>query len=168
MAPTLLFDFILAGNLIKDPNTPETPIIVQANNVAFSDTIAPQHQGLGLEDFVNFFMRLLLHCPLSNVPKPFFQKQVYEFYYSCTVDVSGQTISEIVGDGYSRAHISATTICQVLRLRLMVDYERPLLKQDANQSYNILIMISLTMMVNLTLCMFFIRVFLLAGSMLQG
>lgn len=167
MAPGL-FVFIHAINVVKAPNTPETPIIVQPNNDTFSVNIPPQHQDLGMEDFVNFFKSCTLRYALSDVPGPFSPKQLYEFYYSCTIDASGQTISRTVGDGHSRVHIYVITILQALCLPLMIDYEKILLKLDVDQFYLIIIIISLTRIEKVTLLsLFFVNAFLLAGSMLQ-
>ncbi|CAI9279319.1 unnamed protein product [Lactuca saligna] len=100
-----VFALIPTTNFQKAPNTPYTPIIIQDNNVAFLDVIPHQHQNLGIEDVIEYFKCCPLHYALNDVPKPFFQKQVCEFYYSCTFDANAQIISRTVEDDHSRIEI---------------------------------------------------------------
>lgn len=78
----VIFTFVPAANVIKFVNTPDNPIVVIANNVAFSDIIPPQHQDSGIKDFVNFFKIYPLRYALYDVPEPFFPQKVCKFYYS--------------------------------------------------------------------------------------
>lgn len=58
MAP-VLSAFVPAANVLKAPNTPNTHIVIEANNVTFTDTIPPQHQNSDIKDF----FELVKCCP---------------------------------------------------------------------------------------------------------
>lgn len=49
------FTFTLTANVVNAPNTPEPPIVILENNISYSNAIPPQHQDLGIEDFLKFF-----------------------------------------------------------------------------------------------------------------
>lgn len=66
MSPTLLFVFILAINVVKYPNTPETPTVGHVKNVAFSDTIPPQYFEILLCGWHFPTLRILLISNLFN------------------------------------------------------------------------------------------------------
>lgn len=78
MAP-VLFAYVLATNVVKAPNTLVSPIVIKVNNVPFIDTIPLQHQDSVIEDFVEYLKCCPLRYALSDIPDPFFPKQVCEF-----------------------------------------------------------------------------------------
>lgn len=89
---------------------PDTPIAIQANNVAYSNTIPPQHQNSSIEHFVEYLKCFPLRYALSDIPNPFFSKQVHDLYYSCSFDANAQTIFGTIGYGHSRVNMSPTLI----------------------------------------------------------
>lgn len=120
----VLFAFTTTTIFVKAANTRETPIVIQANNVVFPYIIPPQHQDLGIEDFVNFFKSCPLCYALSDVPGPFFPKQVCEFYYSCTIDANAQIIFGTVVEGLGFLSLLSQFNKLYIHLPFMMDYER--------------------------------------------
>lgn len=66
--------FVPAEKVIKAPNTPKTPIFILEKNVAFTDTISPQHQNSSIEDFVNYLKTFPLRYAVIDAHEPFFAK----------------------------------------------------------------------------------------------
>lgn len=102
-----LYEFLPNANVIKGPHAHDSPIIVQANNMSFSNFIPKQFLNSGIEDFINYVKSCHLRYAFCNFPVLFYPKQVCEFYYSCSIDFDTQTITETNGYGQSRVTIDA-------------------------------------------------------------
>ena len=71
MAP--LYVYVPDPNDVRAPNTPTAPIIINANNVAFSPTIPPKLQNQGLEQFMDYLSSHPLRYALFDIVDPFFR-----------------------------------------------------------------------------------------------
>lgn len=103
----VLYKFAPNVNVIKGPYSPNSLIIIQANNLAFSNIILKQFTNSGNEDFINYVKSCTLRYAFPDFPEPFYPKQVCELYYSCFIDSSAQTITRTTGDDQSRVTIDA-------------------------------------------------------------
>lgn len=84
--PLVLQDFIMSkviyvfasdDDVVKSPHAPDTPIFVQANNIAFSDIIPNQLKNFGIEIFVNYVKTYpLCYYAFCDFLEPFYPKQV--------------------------------------------------------------------------------------------
>lgn len=88
-----LYEFDPNANVVKDPHAHDSPIVIQANNVDFSDVIQKYFVSIGIEDFVNYVKSYPLRYAFWDFLNPFYPKQVCKFYYSCSVDSNAQTIT---------------------------------------------------------------------------
>ncbi|CAI9285227.1 unnamed protein product [Lactuca saligna] len=97
-----LYKFLPNTNVVKGPHALDSPIIIQANNVAFSDYIPKQFDNSGIEDFFDYVKSCTHRYTFCDFLDPFYPKQVCEFYYFCSVDSDAQSISGKIGDGQYR------------------------------------------------------------------
>ncbi|CAI9281179.1 unnamed protein product [Lactuca saligna] len=73
----VLYVFAPNANVFKGPHAPDTPIVVQANNIGFSYIIPNQYKNSAIEDFDNYVKNCPLHYIFCDFPEPFYPKQVY-------------------------------------------------------------------------------------------
>ncbi|CAI9268605.1 unnamed protein product [Lactuca saligna] len=69
-----LYEFGPNVNVVKGPHAHDFPIIIQANNVEFSDYI-PKHFMNSGKDFVDYVKSFPLRYPLCDFLEPFYPKQ---------------------------------------------------------------------------------------------
>ena len=117
-----LFVYVPVPNVIRAPNNPFTPIIITANNVAFSPIIPTKFQGEGLEDFMEYLESHPLRYALSDIPDPFLPNHICEFYYTCTYDQNTRTLNGTIAAGTQPVSISPTTVRNALRLPILQVY----------------------------------------------
>ncbi|CAI9289697.1 unnamed protein product [Lactuca saligna] len=73
----IMFAFAPNANVIKGPHAHDSPIIVQANNVAFSNVIPKQFVNSRIKDFINYVKSCHLRYAFCNFPVLFYHKQVW-------------------------------------------------------------------------------------------
>ncbi|CAI9275846.1 unnamed protein product [Lactuca saligna] len=78
-----LYEFGPNTNIITGPHTPNSIIIIQWNNVEFSDEILKQFANSGIEDFVNYVKSGPLQYAFCDFPDPFCHKQLMNVPYPC-------------------------------------------------------------------------------------
>ncbi|CAI9278042.1 unnamed protein product [Lactuca saligna] len=102
--------------VVPAPNSPPLPIYIKATNVVFNPDIPDVHQGLGLDDFVNFLASCRLRYAISDIPSEFFPEQVCEFYYTATVNDENNVITGTIGRGRHSVFVIAELLSDALRL----------------------------------------------------
>ena len=117
MAP--LYVYVQSPNVVRAPNTPTAPIVINGNNVAFSPKIPSKLQNQGLEPFMEYLQSHPLRYALSDVADPFFAAHVCEFYYTCMLNSDTQTLQGTIADGTQAISITRTTVCNALRLSVL-------------------------------------------------
>lgn len=94
-----MYEFAPNVNVVKGPHAPDSPIFIQANNVALCDFIPKQFMNSRIEDCVNYVKICPLRYDFCDFSDPFYHKQVFKFYYSLYVDSDAQTIIGTIRDG---------------------------------------------------------------------
>ena len=69
--PKALYVFDPNANVTKGPHDPDSPIVIQANNMAFSDVIPNQFKNSWIKDLVNCIKSCPLHYAFCDFSKPF-------------------------------------------------------------------------------------------------
>nr|KAJ0227715.1 hypothetical protein LSAT_V11C100035050 [Lactuca sativa] len=118
MAASLFTYSSTSRRVVPAPNSPPLPIYIKATNVVFNPDIPEVHQGLGLEDFVNFLASYRLRYAISDIPSEFFPEQVCEFYYTATVNDDNNAITGTIGRGRHSVFITAELLSAALRLSI--------------------------------------------------
>ncbi|CAI9260593.1 unnamed protein product [Lactuca saligna] len=116
MAASLFTFSSTSRRVVPTPNSPPLPIYIKATNVVFNPDIPEVHRGLGLDDFVNFLASCRLRYAINDVPSEFFPEQVYEFYYTATINDENNAISGTIGRGRHSVFITADLLSVALRL----------------------------------------------------
>ena len=125
MAPRIIYTYTPSCHVTKAANTPDSPISIVANNVAFSTNIPSQFQNDELQDFVNYLSSCRLRYALADTPLFFYPKQVCEFYYSCTYSEATRLITGTVADDSRHVSISSADLRSALRLPLLETFSDP-------------------------------------------
>ncbi|CAI9285085.1 unnamed protein product [Lactuca saligna] len=90
----VLYEFSPNTNVVKGPHAPDSPIVIQAYNVTFSDVISKQFMNSGIKDFINYVKSFPLRYAFYNFVDPFYPKQ----FTSC--DPSKYTLRQCFGVGW--------------------------------------------------------------------
>ncbi|CAH1415332.1 unnamed protein product [Lactuca virosa] len=115
--PYVLYTYAPTPNAIKATGTPDSPIVIMANNVAFSPNIPKNYVNTGFEDFVAYLSAYPLHYAFVYVHDSFLPQHVFEFHFTTTF-TDAEVIVGILNDGY---HMISMTIMDVRRaLRLPI------------------------------------------------
>ncbi|CAI9280258.1 unnamed protein product [Lactuca saligna] len=76
----VLYVFSPNANVVKGTHAPNTPIVIQAKNVALTDIIPNQFKNSRIKYFDNYVKSCPLHYALCDFPEPFYPKQVANPY----------------------------------------------------------------------------------------
>ena len=116
MAP--LYVYVPTPNAVRAPNTISSPIVINANNVAFSPAIPSKLQNQHLEPVMEYLQSHPLRYAHSDIVDPFFPAHVCEFYYTCNFNSGTGTIT----DDAQAISITQTTVRNALRLPVFQAY----------------------------------------------
>lgn len=78
--PSFLYTYVPIPNVIKAVGTPDSPIVIMVNNVAFSPNIPKNHANKRFEDCMAFLASCPLRYALVYVPDSFLPQHICEFY----------------------------------------------------------------------------------------
>ncbi|CAI9293507.1 unnamed protein product [Lactuca saligna] len=109
-------------DVVKGPYAPDSLIIIQANNMAFSDEISQQFTNSRIEDFIDYVKSFPIRYAFCNFQCSFYPKQVCEFYYSCSSDSDDQTITRTIVDVQYRVTINMESFQTALHLPQLENY----------------------------------------------
>ena len=117
-----MYVYVPTPNVVRAPNTPTAPIVINENNVIFTPAIPKKLQDLGLEPLMEYFQSHPLRYALSNVATPFLPRHVNEFNYSCVFNTETQTLQGTIADGDHVISITPTTVRNALCLPILSAY----------------------------------------------
>ncbi|CAI9285554.1 unnamed protein product [Lactuca saligna] len=139
MASSLFTYSSTSRRVVPAPNSPPLPIHIKATNIVFNPDIPDVHQGLGLDDFVNFLDSCRLRYAISDVPFEFFPEQVCEFYYTATVNDDNNAITGTIGRGRHSIFITVELLSASLRLPIFEPFSKPLTIERCRRMFDQLV-----------------------------
>ncbi|CAH1447649.1 unnamed protein product [Lactuca virosa] len=92
---SVLYTYVSTPNAITTAGTPDSPIVIIENSVAFSSYIPKNYANRGFEDFVVYLSACPLRYALADIPDSFLPQHVCDFYFTSTFIDAGVIIGTI-------------------------------------------------------------------------